>query len=417
MSEKKISLIIAFAFFFQQLGISQNNSEKFLQKVGSIDSIYSETLKENREIYVQLPESYNQTTTEKYPVVFVLDGEVLLPAVNNVLDFYSGGFMPEMVIIGISNARNRIRDLTTSEVSMMYGRSFNIENGKASNFMSFIEFELIPYITSKYRVTDFRSLIGHSYGGLFTLYALLNHSHSFKNYVAIDPSLDWDNQKLLNGAKDKLLTGNYKNQSLFMSLGGQLHMQNPDVTIDNVLDDSSDITLFSRSNILFNEMMKQINPIGLSFQWRFYPNDLHGTISLPSIMDGLIFGFKWYQMEKTEKFNAPESSKEELLSIVNYRANKLKNHFGYAVPPYPEELLIISGLMNLDWEQMEKSKMFFELATQYYPQSANSHAAMADYFERIQDYKAALNYAIKAYEISGEDNDLQKIKDLKEIIN
>ena len=92
---------------------------------------------------------YNPDSKQKYPVVYVLDGEVFLPTVYNVHRFYSGGFMPEMIIVGISNAKNRVRDLTTSKVTEMYGMPFKQENGEADNFRKFIEKELIPFIESK----------------------------------------------------------------------------------------------------------------------------------------------------------------------------------------------------------------------------------------------------------------------------
>jgi predicted alpha/beta superfamily hydrolase len=415
MNRIKIILIVSLSFLFQQFATSQTNQEnQFLQKVGVLDSLYSKSLKEHREIYVQLPANYNPTTNQKYPVLYVLDGEMFLPTVNNVHSFYSGGFMPEMVIIGISNTNNRMRDLTTSKVTEMYGMPFEQENGEAANFSEFIETELIPFVENKYPVTNFRTLIGHSYGGLFTIYTLINHSHLFSNYLAIDPSLDWDSQKLLNEAKEELKKQNYKGKSLFISLGGQLHPQNPNVTIKNVMQDTSDFTLFARSNIAFSNLVKQNKNNGLSFKWKFYPNDLHGTIPLPSIMDGLIFDFEWYQMENTDKFNSPESSKEELFILINNRANKLKNYFGYDVPPYPQELFNVLGYMSLDMEQLEKSKMFFEFAIKFYPESANVYDSMADYYERNNDYKNALAYAIKAFEISGSENHKHRIQNLKE---
>ena len=131
-------------------------------------------------------------------------------------------------------------------------------------------------------------------------------------------------------------------------------------------------------------------------------------------MDGLIFDFEWFQMEYTDKFNSPETSKEELSTIIKNRANKLKNYFGSAVPPYPQDLLNVLGHMSLDMGQLEKSKMFFEFAIQFYPNSTNVYASMADYFERNNDYKNALHFVIKAYEISGKENHKQRIKDLKE---
>lgn len=396
-----ILLFTGFFVLIQLSGIAQiNKNQQFLEKIGTIDSLYSETLKEYREIYIQLPDNYNSKIKEKYPVVYILDGEVLLSTVKNVQDFYSGGFTSEMVLVGISNAKNRTRDLTTSKITEKYGMPFNEENGAADNFSKFIESELIPFIENKYPVTSFRTLIGHSYGGLFTIYMLVNHPQLFSNYIAIDPSLDWDNQKLLIEAQQKLPKNNYKNKSLFMSLNGQLHMQDPKVTIENVMQDSSDFTLFARSNISFSNMVKQNKKNGLTFEWKFYPRDLHGTISFPSIMDGLIFDFEWYQMENTDKFNSPTTSKEELYGIVNYRAKKLKDYFGYTVPPYPEDLLNMLGYMSLDMEQLEKSKMFFEFAIQFYPNSPDSYYAMSEYYERIKDDENALKFAAKAYEIN-----------------
>jgi predicted alpha/beta superfamily hydrolase len=407
-------LVIFFVFFFQENLKSQSNlTIDVLQKVGGIDSLYSESLKEYRTFYVQFPANYQANSSEKYPVAFVLDGEILLPTAYNVQSFYSGGFTPEMILIGISNANNRTRDLTTSKVKEMYGGPFNGESGGASAFIKFIETELIPDVEAKYPVTNFRTLRGHSYGGLFTLYTLINHSHLFSNYIAIDPSLDWDNQKLLSESQEKLATINYKGKSLFMSLGGQLHFQNPKVTIDNVMDDSSEFTLFSRSNIAFSNLVKENNKNGLAFEWKFYPRDLHGTIPFPSIMDGLIFNFEWYRMENTAKFNSPNTSKEELSKLINYRAEKLKRYFNYTVPPYPEDLMNALGYMSLDMGNTEKSKMFFEFLIQFYPNNANSYDSMADYYERNKDYDNALKFVRKAYEISGSDYHKERIEKFK----
>ena len=414
MKRIKLVLIISLTFIFHQFASGQTDSNtQFLEKVGTLDSVYSKNLKEYRNFYVQLPANYNDNKNEKYPVVFILDGEVLLSTVNNVQGFYTGGFTPEMVLVGISNDKNRTRDLTTSKVTEMYGMSFEQENGEAANFNKFIETELIPFIENKYPVTNYRTLIGHSYGGLFTIYTLINHPELFSNYLAIDPSLDWDGQKLLKEAQEKLSSQSYKGKSLFMSLNGQLHMQKSKVTLENVMKDTSDHTLFARSNITFSNMVKQNNKNGLVYDWKFYPRDLHGTIAFPSIMDGLISLFEWYQMDNTDKFNSPTTSKEELFSIVNYRAKKLKDYFGYLVPPYPEDLFNALGYMSLDMEQLEKSKMFFEFAIKFYPISANTYDSMSEYYERISDYDNALKFATKAYEISHNDYYKQRMEALK----
>jgi len=407
-------LCTGFFVLIQLLCNAQANKDpQFLKKTGIIDSLYSETLKEYREIYIQLPTNYNPKKNKKYPVVFVLDGEVFLPTVSDVHNYYSGGFMPEMVLVGISNNKNRIRDLTTSNLKTKYGMPFNEKNGEAYNFIKFIEKELIPFIENKYPVTNFRTLIGHSYGGLFTIYTLINHANLFANYLAIDPSLDWDDQKLLIEAQEILSSQNYIGKSLFLSLSGQLHMQDYNVTIDNVMQDTTEFTLFARSNIAFSNMLKQNAKNGLAYDWKFYPKDLHGTIPFPSIMDGLISLFEWFQMENTDKINSFDTPKEEIFKIIKFREKKLQKHFGYHVPPYNEELMNMSGYMNMDMQQFEKAKMYFELNIAYFSQSADTYDSMSEYYERISDYDNALKFASKAYELSNDDYHKQRMETLK----
>jgi predicted alpha/beta superfamily hydrolase len=405
-------LLFIICFFIGQV-ITNAQSSGYLTCIGVTDSLYSNVLGESRDIYIQIPDNYHDNIIKQYPVAYILDGEVFLPTVNNVLNFYSGGFMPEMVLVGISNANHRTRDLTTSKITTNYGMPYNEENGEAINFLKFIEEELIPYVESQYRVTNYKTLIGHSYGGLFTVYTLLNRPNLFSNYIAIDPSLDWDNQRLLNEAKEKLSSYNYQEKSLFVSLGGQLHMQDPNVTIDNVMQDKSNFTLFARSNLAFSEIVKQNKNNGLYFDWKFYPRDLHGTMALPSIMDGFISVFEWFQMENTYKINSFDTSIEELSNIIKYREEKLKTHFGYSVPPYPEELLNMSGYMNMDMEQMAKAKMYFDFSIKYYPESANAYDSMADYYERIGDNQNAVKFVTKAFEISKNDYYRKRIEELK----
>ena len=384
-----------------------------LLKIGTLDSIFSETLQENRHFYIQYPYDFNPENNKKYPVAYILDGGSLLPTVHDVQSYYSGGFTPEMILIGISNTKNRARDLTTSKTIEKPNMPLR-ENGEASNFMKFIEMELIPYVENKYPVTNFRTLIGHSYGGLFTINALVNHSETFSNYIAIDPSLDWDDQRLLKEAQDKFSTINLSGKSLFMSLSSQLHPQNPNITIDNVMQDTSDFTLFPRSNISFSNLARNNAKNGLAFDWKFYPRDLHGTIPFPSIMDGLIFCFEWFQMENTDKFNSFETSKEELQTIIEYRAQKLEHYFGYKVPPYPEDVLNTLGYMSMDFGQWEKAKMFFEAAMKFFHDSANPYDSMADFYERKENYEQAYKYVSKAYEISKSDYHKSRMDQLKD---
>ncbi len=381
------------------LGAVAQKESTYLQQLGLKDSLYSKTLSETRTIYVQLPNGYDPESQQEYPVVYLLDGEVLLPALSSVYKNYYGGFMPEMILIGISNDHDRTKNLTPSTITTKYGMPFKEENGEAATFAQFLKEELIPFVENKYRATSFRTLVGHSYGGLFVCYELINDPKLFANYLAIDPSLDWDEQQLLKQAQ-KSSQIEFEGKALFMSMSGQLHMQDPTITIDNLMQDTSDFTLFSRSNVQFSNLLKEKGN-GLKSYWKYYPNDIHGTVPLPSMLDGMLALFQWYQMEQTDKFNSPATPKDELYAIVKYRAKKLETHFGYPVPPYPEDLINMSGYMNLDMGQPDEAKMFFELATEYYPTSANAFDSLADYYESQNDYTNALKAVTKAYALSG----------------
>jgi len=102
---RKLDVIILITIIIgsNQVLFAQTN---YQFKIGKIDSIYSNILKESRELYIHLPESYDSNSQRKYPVIYVLDGDVLLNTVSTVHDFYWGGYMPEMIIVGISNENN-----------------------------------------------------------------------------------------------------------------------------------------------------------------------------------------------------------------------------------------------------------------------------------------------------------------------
>ncbi len=409
-----IKFLRFFPFFIFILSMNTANAQsEYLSQIGRKDSIQSEVLQETREFFIEIPDSYVPGSDYRYPIVYILDGDVQLPALHTVHSFYSGGFLPEMILVGVSNAKNRTRDLTTSKLEGEKAAHFNEENGGADQFMQFLTNELIPYMENNYPVSSYRTLIGHSYGGLFTINALLKQPEYFENYLAIDPSLEWDDQKLLKESEGIFQNTNLDKKSLFMSLGGQLHMSDPTITIDNVMSDSTEMTLFARSIISFSQVVENGKEKDFYFSWKFYPNDLHGTIPLPSMMDGLLDLFQWYQMEDVERFNDPEATVEELTAITRRREKKLYEHYGYKEAPYPDYLFNMKGYMSMDMGQYDLAEMYFKMNTEYYPTDANSYDSLADYYESQKDYDKALKNVTKAYELSQSDYHKKRMEDLK----
>jgi tetratricopeptide (TPR) repeat protein len=140
---------------------------------------------------------------------------------------------------------------------------------------------------------------------------------------------------------------------------------------------------------------------------------LHGTVPLPSIRDGLIFLFEWYQFKSPQKYNNPETPVEELVELLKKQEEIYSTHFGYPFPPMIEEMLSGYGYMNLQMGQPEKSFIFFKLNIDYYPKSASAYNSMADYYEVKNDHANALKYVTKAFELSGKNQYKERMKELK----
>jgi predicted alpha/beta superfamily hydrolase len=145
-------------------------------------------------LYINLPRGYDDTT-KMFPVLFLVDAQWDFPLVQAIFgEQYYDGFIPGIVIVGITwGGKNpdydklRARDLTPTDIS------HTGQFGNAPNFLAFIKKELIPFVESKYRVKkDDRTLVGSSFGGLFTLYALFHESETFNRYILTSPSLGWD---------------------------------------------------------------------------------------------------------------------------------------------------------------------------------------------------------------------------------
>lgn len=392
-----------------QTTVSQ--TEQFQNRI--VDSIFSKTLSESRDFWVRLPDNFKPGNGEQYAVIYLMDGFSLESTLEAVYGNYWGHYLPHMILVGVSNRNNRIRDLTTSQVKNRRGSAMNDETGGAETFTQFMENELIPYIDSTYPTTAYRTLIGHSYAGLFTVNMLVHHKHLFQNYIAIDPSLDWDDQKLLKEAKEKLSTESYEGKSLFVSLAAeQLHMWNEEITLENIMDDSSEFTLFARSIIEFSNAIKSQKQNELNFSWKVYNEDLHGTVPLPSIRDGLIFLFEWYQFKSPQKYNNPETPLEELVALLKEQEQIYTEHFGVPTAPMIDEMLNGYGYMNMQMGQPKKAFMFFEMNIKYNPTSANAYDSMAEYYVSQNDKENALKYLNKAFEISGDDYHKKRIEAL-----
>ena len=101
-----------------------------------------------------------------------------------------------MIIVAIVNV-DRNRDYTPTYAPKQKGGLEFPTSGKADKFLEFLKSELFPYVESNYRTQPYRIITGWSLGGLFTVFTYLEHPEYFSAYLAISPSLWWDNESML----------------------------------------------------------------------------------------------------------------------------------------------------------------------------------------------------------------------------
>jgi len=391
---KSLTIICLFlSIFFESATAQQNN----LLTIGRIDSVYSGILQEERQIWVHLPPSAGLDKKKKYPVVYLLDGEKNFASVVGMIDFLSSvwgnNVCPEMIVVGIPNT-NRRRDLTPTKVTggLWIDSAMAANSGGGEAFMAFIEKELIPHIDSLYPPMQYRMLIGHSIGGLTVINTLIHHTKLFRSYIAIDPSMWWDQQKLLREAAGVMKTNSYENAAVFLAMANTLPAGMDTTTIQS---DTTSGTLHSRGILqLFRYMLD--NKKGLRASFKYYEGESHTTSPLPATYDGLHFIFKDYTL--TYPANSFTDSSFPLAAFLKKHYAVLSSEYlifnedGSPLLP-PEDVVNNAGYFTMSQKQFVKAEDLFRMNIQNYPTGAVAYRYLGDlYAARGDNTKAVENY-------------------------
>ena len=92
--------------------------------------------------------------------------------------------------------------------------------GGARAFLDFIEHELSPALEAEYNASpDDRGICGHSFGGLFAAYALLQPKPAFQRYIIGSPSLWWNRRELFASEIERFESGEGLRGRVFISAG------------------------------------------------------------------------------------------------------------------------------------------------------------------------------------------------------
>lgn len=188
--------------------------------IGETFTISSSALKEVRRINVYVPPGYAESD-QRVPVLYMPDGgigEDFLHIAGLIQISVTNGTMRPFLLVGIENTERR-RDMTPPTDSAD-DRKIAPRVGGSAAFRTFIRTELMPAVKARYRTAEGTAVIGESLAGLLVVETFLREPDLFDTYIAIDPSLWWNDGKLVAGAGEQLGTRPLARRTLYLSSSG-----------------------------------------------------------------------------------------------------------------------------------------------------------------------------------------------------
>jgi predicted alpha/beta superfamily hydrolase len=346
---------------------------------GNRITIKSETLGEERVILVRTPPGYERNG-QRYPVLYLTDGTAHLAHTASTIEFLSrNGRMPELIVVAITNT-DRTRDLTPTNASMWRPDGSEAKmptSGGADKFLKFIETELIPKIEKDYRTQPYRVFAGHSFGGLFAIHAFLTRPEAFNAYIAVSPTMHWDNQLLSRKAEEFFKDRKELNRTLYLTLANE----GGDARVG-----------FDR----FKTILGKYKPKGFEWGAMLMEDEDHGSVVMPSHYHGLRKVFDGWQV--TAEIAADGAS------AIESHYKKLSAKFGYTVLP-PELLMNQAGYQLMGAGKMEEAIAVFKSNVERYPNSANVYDSLAEAYEKGGKLDLARPNYEKAVQLGTQNND------------
>ena len=245
---------------------------------------------------IGLPIEYNDKPSKKWPVVYLTDGNFYFGMVTAMIRSMTiCKSITDAIVVGIGYPENRQHKRPLEE---FYRRAFdltpvldeNVEKehtqftkiktitGGADKFIKFIQHELMPFVSKKYRVSPGkRVLAGHSFGGLFAAYTLFETPKLFTHYLICSPSLWYHENYMFEREKDFSKRHKQLKANVFLSAG---EME------ENVGSGMASNTL------RFTALLKSRNYKNLNIVQKIYNGENHCEVVAPSFQAGLKWALK-----------------------------------------------------------------------------------------------------------------------------
>lgn len=343
----------------------------FAQKVK--DSILSKKLDKYRQLSVSLPPSYDRDSKKTYPLLFLLDGDYLFDPFQGAVSY--GNYwddLPEVIIVGLHQNKDneRFDDCTFDEAT-------GLPEGKGESFFEFIGGELIPYIQTKYRTSNFKIIAGHDLTAGFMNLFLYKDNPLFNAYISLSPELPLEMETRV---AERLAT--FKQNMFYYQSSGD-----------------GDLKKMRAKITTLDENIKAANISTLNYKYDDFKGASHYSLVLYSIPNALYQFFASYQPISMSEYQEKIAKMES--GYVDYLKNKyevLEKALGIKMNIRINDFKAIEAaiLKNKAYGEFEQ---LAQLSRKMYPKTMLGDYHMAMYYENTGDIKNAVRYYQNAFQL------------------
>jgi predicted alpha/beta superfamily hydrolase len=204
---RRSRVLFSLIFIFTVRAASAQGEHTLTGEFRTHANFHSRYLAADRDVLVYLPPGYNENKKQRYPVLYLHDGQNLFDGATSFIKgaewrvdetaqaLITSKMIKPVIIVGIYNAgKDRIAEYTPT-VDAKYKMG-----GQADAYGRMITAELKPFIDSHYRtLSDAKNtgLGGSSLGGLVSLYLALKYPNVFGPIAVVSPSVWWDNRMIV----------------------------------------------------------------------------------------------------------------------------------------------------------------------------------------------------------------------------
>jgi predicted alpha/beta superfamily hydrolase len=169
------------------------------------EGFHSPHLELDRTVIVYLPPNYEAWPTQRFPVLYLHDGQNVFDQATSFGDEWrvdetaqtliTAGRIEPIIVVGVYNTgEHRIDEYTPTHREDTGG------GGHADDYGRMLTGDLKPFIDATYRTLadrDNTAMGGSSLGGLLTLHLGLRYPELFSKLAVMSPSVWWDDRVIL----------------------------------------------------------------------------------------------------------------------------------------------------------------------------------------------------------------------------